>query len=119
MIASRIGPCASTKAEIPEFLFCELDLVRVKGKNEPVAIFEPLGHKNDVDKKISEELSAYRKALKNFRAQSWDKAELDFFNLNRTNPDRMLYTVYLDRITKYRNEPPGDDWDGVFTHTSK
>jgi adenylate cyclase len=109
----------STKSEIPEFLFRELDLVRVKGKNEPVAIFEPLGHKNDIEKSVTEELSAYRKALSNFRAQSWDKAELDFFNLNRFYPDRYLYQVYLERVTVYRNEPPGDNWDGVFTHTSK
>ena len=109
----------STKSEISEFLFRELDLVRVKGKNEPVAIFEPVGHRNDVEKSVTEELSAYRKALSNFRAQSWDKAELDFFNLNRSYPDRYLYQVYLERVTVYRNEPPGDNWDGVFTHTSK
>ena len=54
-----------------------------------------------------------------FRAQSWDKAELDFFNLSRVYPERMLYQVYLDRIAVYRQDPPGDDWDGVFTHTSK
>jgi adenylate cyclase len=109
----------STKAEIPEFLFRELDLVRVKGKHEPVAIFEPVGHKNDVEKQVTEELSAYRKALANFRAQSWDKAELDFFNLNRSYPQRYLYEVYLKRVDVYRKAPPGDDWDGVFTHTSK
>ncbi len=109
----------STKAAIPEFVFRELDLVRVKGKNEPVAIFEPIGHRNDLDKSVKSELSAYKKALLNFRAQSWDKAELDFFNLNRAYPDRLLYRVYLDRIAFYRNNPPGEDWDGVFTHTSK
>jgi adenylate cyclase len=109
----------TTRAAIPEFVFRELDLVRVKGKNEPVAIFEPIGHKNDVEKSVTEELSAYRKALANFRAQSWDKAEVDFFNLNRSYPDRYLYQVYLDRISVYRKEPPGENWDGVFTHTSK
>ena len=109
----------STKSEIPEFVFRELDLVRVKGKNEPVAIFEPIGHKNDLDKEVTEELTAYKQALLNFRAQSLDKAELDFFNLNRLYPNRFLYQVYLDRIAFYRREPPGDDWDGVFTHTSK
>jgi adenylate cyclase len=109
----------STKSEIPEFLFRELDLVRVKGKLEPVAIFEPVGHKNDVEKSVTEELSAYRKALANFRAQSWDKAELDFFNLNRNYPHRYLYEVYLKRVDVYRKAPPGDNWDGVFTHTSK
>ena len=109
----------STKAAIPEFLFRELDLVRVKGKKEPVAIFEPVGHKNDLDKSVTSEISEYRKALMNFRSQSWDKAELDFFNLNRINPERQLYQVYLKRIAVYRNEPPGDGWDGVFTHTTK
>jgi adenylate cyclase len=109
----------TTRSEIPEFAFRELDLVRVKGKNEPVAIFEPIGHKNDLDKEVISELTAYKQALLNFRAQSLDKAEVDFFNLNRDYPNRFLYQVYLDRIAFYRSEPPGDDWDGVFTHTSK
>jgi adenylate cyclase len=109
----------STKLAIPEFVFRELDLVRVKGKNEPVAIFEPVGHKNDLEKAVTSEITSYKRALINFRAQSWDKAELDFFNLTRQYPDRFLYQVYLDRITVYRNNPPGDDWDGVFTHTTK
>ncbi|MEM7562184.1 MAG: adenylate/guanylate cyclase domain-containing protein [Pseudomonadota bacterium] len=109
----------TTKNAIPEFVFRELDLVRVKGKNEPVAIFEPVGHKNDLEKSVTSEITSYKKALMSFRAQSWDKAEMDFFNLNRTNPDRSLYQVYLDRIAHYRSEPPGDNWDGVFTHTSK
>ncbi len=109
----------TTKNAIPEFAFRELDLVRVKGKNEPVAIFEPIGHKNDLEKSVTSELTAYKKALMNFRAQSWDKAELDFFNLNRAYPNRLLYQVYLDRVAVYRSNPPGDDWDGVFTHTTK
>ena len=109
----------TTKDAIPEFVFRELDLVRVKGKNEPVAIFEPVGHKNDLAKEITSEITSFKKALMGFRAQSWDKAEMDFFNLNRSYPDRFLYKVYLDRIAFYRQEPPGDDWDGVFTHTSK
>ncbi len=109
----------TTKDAIPEFVFRELDLVRVKGKNEPVAIFEPVGHKNDLDKSVTSELTAYKQALRYFRAQSWDKAEPDFFNLNRSHPERLLYQVYLDRIAVYRREPPGENWDGVFTHTTK
>ncbi len=109
----------TTRNAIPEFVFRELDLVRVKGKNEPVAIFEPVGHKNDLEKAVTSELTAYKHALLNFRAQAWDKAEVDFFNLNRTNPERMLYQVYMDRIAVYRKDPPGAGWDGVFTHTTK
>ncbi len=93
--------------------------MRVKGKNEPVAIFEPIGRKIDIDEEVTAELTAYKQALLDFRAQSLDKAELDFLNLSRLYPGRFLYQVYLERIEFYRSEPPGDDWDGVFTHTSK
>lgn len=109
----------TTKAAVSEFVFRELDLVRVKGKHEPVAIFEPIGHKNDVSKESTSELTRYKQALKAFRNQSWDKAEMEFFNLSRSYPGRLLYQEYLNRITNYRNNPPGDDWDGVYTHTSK
>ncbi|MBC8211812.1 MAG: adenylate/guanylate cyclase domain-containing protein [Gammaproteobacteria bacterium] len=109
----------TTKAAVDEFVFRELDLVRVKGKNEPVAIFEPIGHKNDVSKEVISELSRYKQALMVFRQQNWDKAEMDFFNLSQSYPDCKLYTEYLDRINAFRQNSPGEDWDGVFTHTSK
>jgi len=109
----------STCDAIPEFVFRDLDLVRVKGKNEPVAIFEPVGDKNDLDKSVMTELTGYKQALRSYRSQNWDKAEVDFFNLAQSNPDRQLYRVYLDRIIHFRAEPPGDDWDGVFTHANK
>ena len=109
----------STKNAIPEFVFRDLDLVIVKGKNEPVAIFEPVGHKNDLDKSVASELTSYKQALRSFRSQNWDKAEIDFFNLSQSNPERKIYQIYLDRIMHFRAEPPGEDWDGVFIHTSK
>ena len=109
----------TTISEIPEYVFRELDLVRVKGKSEPVAIFEPIGHRDDLEESVISELNAYRQALTHFRAQSWDKAEADFVGLRQASPERLLYQVYIDRIKFYRREPPGNDWDGVFTHTSK
>lgn len=109
----------ATREAVPEFVFRELDLVRVKGKNEPVAIFEPVGHKNDIEKSVQTELKQHRMALKYFRAADWDRAEMEFFNLNRAYPDRKLYQLYMDRITFYRNNPPPDDWDGAFTYTTK
>lgn len=109
----------STSNSIPELVFRELDLVRVKGKKEPVAIFEPVGHKNDLDRSVTSELTSYEQALGIFRSQNWDRAEVDFFKLNQSNPDRKLYQVYLDRIKYFRAAPPADDWDGVYDHTSK
>ena len=109
----------STKASVPEFIYRDLDRVRVKGKNEPIAIFEPIGTEDDLDQETKSELSKYNQALKDFRAQNWDKAEIDFLDLSRSFPDRFLYQVYLDRVSYYRNNLPGENWDGVFTHTSK
>jgi adenylate cyclase len=109
----------STRNAVHEILYRELDLVRVKGKQEPVAIFEPLGHRNDIDEATREELAAYRRGLRAFRQRDWDKAEVAFFNLERQHSGRPLYRLYLERIARYRQSPPGDDWDGVFTHTSK
>jgi len=109
----------STRDAIPDFLFRELDLVRVKGKNEPVAIFEPVGFKNDIDQSVTSELTSYEQALRSFRSLNWDRAEVEFFSLNRSNPGRKLYQIYLDRIMHFRASPPALDWDGVFDHTSK
>jgi adenylate cyclase len=109
----------STKESIPEFTYRDLDLVRVKGKNEPIAIFEPIGHEDEIDEETTLELARYNQALQSFRAQNWDQAETDFFALSQIHPDRFLYQVYLNRVTHYKGHLPNDDWDGVFTHTSK
>ena len=103
---------------VPEFTFRELDLVRVKGKNEPVAIFEPLGPTKDIGVETTEELTLYGAALAAYRRKDWNVAQ-DSFQSLKQRTDHLLYTVYLDRIVRFRGEPPPADWDGVFTHLSK
>lgn len=109
----------TTKAAVKEYAYRELDKVRVKGKNEPVAIFEPMGLSEELPKETKKELSRYRQALRFFRAQEWDNAEREFFGLQQSGYKHKLYEVYMSRIAMYRQNPPGDDWDGVFTHTTK
>jgi adenylate cyclase len=108
-----------TKEQVPEYIYRELDLVRVKGKDKPVTIFEPICEAGKEDKTIKDELKLYRETLKLYRAQNWDIAELQFINLKNQYPNRYLYPMYLERVAFYRENPPGDDWDGVFTHQSK
>jgi adenylate cyclase len=57
--------------------------------------------------------------LKLYRAQDWDQAELQLFNLKKLAPDRFLYDLYGKRIAEYRKDPPGENWDGVTTFETK
>jgi adenylate cyclase len=108
-----------TKESAPEFVYRELDLVRVKGKAQPVAIFEPLGLVGEVDPVQLEELKLFQQVLRLYRKQNWDKAELQLFNLARLTPGNKLYEVYTERVTYFRNNPPGEKWDGVFDYKTK
>ncbi len=100
------------------FVYRELDLVRVKGKTEPVAIFEPLGRREDLGQDTAEMLSTYAAALSAYRSQQWSTAIGAFETLQQHSDDH-LYKMYRDRIDNFRRSPPGDDWDGVFDHLSK
>jgi len=101
-----------------EFVFRELDRVRVKGKDEPVGIYEPLGLEGEVAKPVLEELKLWNQALRAYRAQDWDQAELTLLNLSRISSHK-LYEVYKGRVEHYRKESPGPDWDGAWTFDTK
>jgi adenylate cyclase len=108
-----------TRHAVPEFEYREIDRVRVKGKDVPVSIYEPLGLLENVDKSIRQDLKRFHLGLKHYRSQHWDEAEREIFALHQRDPNRKIYTIYLDRIMKFRNEPPSADWDGAYDHTSK
>jgi len=107
-----------TVTDIPDFAFRELDLVRVKGKTRPVAIFEPVGLSSDLDAEELSRLADYEKALAAYRRCDWQNARQLFEKLTKQNGE-LLYNVYLDRIERFSHEPPPADWDGVFDHLSK
>jgi adenylate cyclase len=108
-----------TAQAVPEYQYRELDRVRVKGKDQPVTIYQPLGLKSELDEAAKSELQLYREALKLYRAENWDMAELQFLNLGKAHPSEHLYALYAERIVFFRNTPPAPGWDGVFTHQHK
>jgi adenylate cyclase len=110
---------AATRLAAPEFVYRELDLVRVKGKNEPVAIFEPLGKPAELPAAVLDELRDWDEALALVRARQWDEAEARIGRLREVHPTRALYTLYLERVAVWRAQPPGEDWDGVTSFDSK
>jgi adenylate cyclase len=100
------------------FVLRELDRVRVKGKAEPVGIYEPLGAEGQVDGETLGQLKLWNDALQAYRSQDWDKADRLLLDLTRNRP-HYLYDLYAKRINHYRQEPPGAGWDGVMTFETK
>lgn len=109
----------NTRNTLPDHPFRELDLVRVKGKKEPVAIFEPLSVTGEISEKDSRELELMNQALQLYRKQAWKEAEAIFNTLKKDYSDRYVYQLYLERIDYFKGNPPGADWDGAFTFTIK
>ncbi len=102
-----------------DFVFRELDRVKVKGKDEPVGIYEPLGLEGEPSRAEMEELKMWAQFLRSYRAQDWDAAEVTLLNLSRANPRYLYEKVYSDRISHYRKEAPGADWDGSWKFDTK
>jgi len=109
----------NTRDAIGGYVYRELDRVRVKGKKEPVAIFEPVCKSARLSGTDKKQLDDYAEALTLYRAQRWDEAESLFKQLQRADPERTLYRLYTGRIEEFRLNPPGENWDGIFSHTSK
>jgi adenylate cyclase len=108
-----------TKERITGFVCREIDKVRVKGKDEAVTIFQPLGLEGQVAKAKLDEMKLWNQALRQYRAQDWDMAELQLINLKKATPDGTLYAEFLERIAKHRSSPPEKGWDGAFKFDTK
>lgn len=108
----------ATRMAAPQFAYRELDSVRVKGKNEPVPIFEPLCLETELTPTQRDHLARWHVALAQVRAQQWDPAEATILALQAQQPDA-LYALYLERIAHFRRHPLPTDWDGVTTFEAK
>lgn len=108
-----------TVAKCPKMSFRPIDKVRVKGKDKAVSILEPIHPDIAQRADVVDELNRYKAAYDFYLAQDWPTATEKFNALLALNPDRKVYSIYLERIDILIENPPGDDWDGSFTHTSK
>jgi len=111
-----VGQATCTAA--PQFAYRELDSVRVKGKNEPVPIFEPWGLQETLTPAQQSQLEQWHGALKLVRSQQWDGAEQAIRQLQQEQPHG-LYDLYLERIAYFRLHPLPADWDGVTKFETK
>jgi adenylate cyclase len=109
----------ATRNAVKDVVFKELDRIKVKGKDEAVSIYEPLGLEGQVERKQLDEIKLWHQALRAYRAQQWDQVEVSLLNLQRMNPGCELYALYADRVAQFRRAPPAAGWDGVTAFDEK
>ncbi|MGH7213624.1 MAG: CHASE2 domain-containing protein [Tepidisphaeraceae bacterium] len=122
---TKILIAETTAAIVKEkFILRQLDVLRVKGKLKPMAVYELMaevldGADSGVLESMRRRASRYEAAFALYRAQKWDDAEAALRSLlgefPRDAPSRSLLT----RIETMRHDPPAPDWDGVYVAKEK
>ncbi len=109
----------STRKAVKDVIFKEVDRIKVKGKDEAINIYEPVALESEAGKGLLEELKLWNQTLRDYRAQQWDRVEVNIMNLQRMYPGRGLYALYADRVAGFRRSPPPAGWDGVTAFDEK
>ncbi|WP_437559073.1 CHASE2 domain-containing protein [Acidithiobacillus sulfuriphilus] len=110
---------ADTRRLVPEVIFREIDVVRVKGREKAVSIYEPISLRSKMDADQFNELNQFEQMRAYYRKQRWTEAMGQLAVLLEKNPSSKLYALYRERIEQFMASPPGDEWDGVFNFQTK
>lgn len=103
-----------TRARLETPVPCHtLDLVRVKGKSVPIRIYGVVLDQTDEQAAMIAQLG--EEAFSAYLAHQWDKAIECYSQL----PNEILKKSFIERCQAYKKQPPPDEWDGVFTMTTK
>lgn len=103
----------------PNVIRCrKLDKVRVKGKTEPVEIYEAL-HSTHYFKTNDEDWKKYQKAFDLYYDKNFTESLSLFRELHEKYPEDKACLRYIEWNETYIATPPPADWDGIFTHTTK
>lgn len=96
----------------------QLDMIRVKGKKEPIVIYELLG-RLDIQPKVHDKLELFRNGVEAYRYRKWSEA-LDYFQkVLQFDPLDTPASIYIKRCQAYLINPPPPDWDRVYELESK
>jgi len=100
--------------------FRSLDLIRVKGKEQAVEIFECLDHYAESDfPNMNKTIATFERGLSAYRARDWKTAIDAFGSALELNGGDGPSRLYMERSRHYLAHPPGEDWGGVWTMESK
>jgi adenylate cyclase len=97
-----------------------IDQVVVKGKTEPVGVYEVLDHHTEESfPNLMDVVSYFNEAMRNYRAARFSNAIAQFQKALACNPRDKLSTTYIERCQHLIDHPPSDDWNGVWVMTQK
>ena len=98
----------------------QVDYVIVKGKTEPVGVFEVLDfHDDNSYPNMIEALGNFNDGYRAWNDGKWDQAIKLFNSVKKINPEDKAAQLYLDRCDYMKKNPPKKEWDGVWVMTSK
>jgi adenylate cyclase len=116
----------------PDLLFRELDLIRVKGKLQPVTIFELVGKRDRIVNASSgadgastheggwpERLEMFAQGRASYQQRRWVEARDIFQKMMERWPDDGPARVFWARCQDYLSQEPEAAWDGVYVMTHK
>jgi adenylate cyclase len=112
-----VGP--KTMEACPNWTFRFIDKIQVKGKNEPVKVYQPVGPTKKVSKRLKEELDQYEQAYTAYLSKEWETALTLFKELYLDSKQPEIYQIYIDRIELLSWQTLPETWDGTFTHINK
>ena len=90
-----------------------LDWVSVKGKHEPILVYELLGLKSELDGQSVAWIEPYADALARYRQQDWKGAIQLFKRVLQIRPDDTPARQLLARCEEYQVHHPDEGWVGV------
>jgi adenylate cyclase len=97
-----------------------IDQVVVKGKTEPVGVFEVLDHHTaESFPNLMDVVSYFNEGMRNYRSAKFSNAILQFEKALACHPLDRLSTTYVERCRHLIERPPVDDWKGVWVMTQK
>ncbi len=98
----------------------QVDSVVVKGKTEPVGVYEVLDyHSAESFPNLMETVNHFQEGLQRYRQGQWDPAIQSFRKALDVNPADEICHMYIDRCELLKKTPPPEGWDGVWIMDSK
>jgi adenylate cyclase len=103
----------------PQWLFRPVDKVRVKGRQQPVMLYEPLGLKTNITSDQEALAQWCELALKLYWRRNFESSLQQWREVLQRKPGDSVAVLFIQRCERYLQDPPDPAWDGVWSHTLK